>query len=34
MSNMDPTKKPVVNPGARVGQAVPASYKSPAMLLV
>ena len=25
-SNTDPTKKPGVNPGAREGQAVPASY--------
>jgi len=36
--NTDPTKKnqknPGVDPGAREGLAVPASYKTPAMLLI
>ena len=31
MNNTDPTKK---KPGAREGQAVTASYKTPAMLLI
>jgi len=35
MSNMDSTKnKPGVNGGAHEGYAVPASYKTPAVLLI
>jgi len=35
MSNLDPTKKkPGVNACAREGKAVPASYKTPTMLLI
>ena len=34
ISNKDPTKIPGVNPGTREGKAVPASYKTFAMLLV
>jgi len=33
MSNADPTKKQV-NSGARQGKAVPASYKTPAIVLI
>ncbi len=34
MSNTDSTKKPGLNSGAREGWAVPASYKTPAVLLI
>ena len=34
MSNTCPTKKLGVNPGAREGKAVPASYNIPAVLLI
>jgi hypothetical protein len=33
MSNMDPTNKTRVNPGACEGQIVPISYKTPAVVL-
>ena len=33
MSDTDPTKNLGVNPGAHQGEAVPASYKTPAVLL-
>jgi hypothetical protein len=33
MSNMDPTNKTRVNPGACKGQIVPISYKTPAVVL-
>ena len=34
MSNTDPTKKTVVKSGALEGKAVPALYKTPAVLLI
>jgi hypothetical protein len=34
MNITDPNNKSGVNSGAREGQAVPASYKTPAVLLV
>jgi hypothetical protein len=34
MSNTDSTKKPGLNSGAREGQAVHASYKTPVVLLI
>ncbi len=34
MSNTDPTKKPGVNSSACAGLVVPASYKTPAVLLI
>ena len=34
MSNTEPTKKPRMNSDAREGQAVLASYKTPAVLLI
>jgi hypothetical protein len=34
MSNTEPTKKPGMNSDAREGQAVLASYKTPAVLLI
>jgi len=34
MSNTDHTKTPGVNSGAPEGQAVPSSYKTPAVLLI
>jgi hypothetical protein len=34
MSNTDPTKQPRVNPGAREGLSVPASYMSPSILII
>jgi hypothetical protein len=34
MSNIDPTQKTGVNLGAREGKAVPASYKTLAVLLI
>jgi len=34
MSSMDPTKKPWVNSDVREGYAVPASYKTPRVLII
>jgi hypothetical protein len=34
MSNTDPTKKPGVDSGAHEAYAVPASYKTPTVLLI
>ena len=34
INNTDPTIKPEVTSGAREGYAVPASYKTPAVLLI